>query len=141
MRKRSATIDLQPWPFAGRPRVLVEHPDPDTCLELVAELRRRGYAVALCSGPEADARCPLHDLESCAAVEGADVVVTALGFGREDARAVLRGLRTRYEGKPLVVEAAVADALELEDELQGCTVVPVDAEPARIADAVSGALV
>ena len=68
---------------------------------------------------------------------GADVVVTALGFEREDARSVLRGLRTRYPSTPLVVAVAVADALELADELLGCTVVPVDAEPARVAEAVS----
>lgn len=134
-------IDLQPWPFAGVARVLVEHPDPEACFPLVEELRHRGCAVAICSGPDVDARCPLHALEGCAAVEGADVVFTALGFWREDAREVLRGLRTRYPGKPLVVAAAVADALELEDDLYGCTVVPEDAEPARIADAVAVALV
>ena len=141
MRRPRSTIDLPPWPFADRPRVLLEHPDPAACFALTDELRRRGCAVAVCSGPDEDARCPLHALESCAAVEGADVVVTALGLEREDAREVLRGLRTRYPGTPLVVAVAVADALELEDELYGCTVVPEDAEPARIADAVAGALV
>ena len=141
MRRRQATIDLRSWPFAERPRVLLEHPDPAACFALTDELRRRGYTVAVCSGPDVDARCPLHALESCAGVEGADVVVTALGFERQDAREVLRGLRTRYPGKPLVVEVAVADALELEEDLYGCTVVPEDAEPARVADAVTGALV
>ena len=53
---------------------------------------------------------------------------------------MLRGLRTRYPSTPLVVAVAVADALELADELRGCTVVPVDAEPARVADAVAGLL-
>jgi CheY-like chemotaxis protein len=120
--------------------VLVEHPVPETCLELVAELRRRGCAVAICSGPDALAKCPLHSFDSCVAVEGADVIVTALGFDREDAREVLRGLRTRYPSTSLVVEVAVADALELEDELYGCTVVSEEAAPAEIADAVVGLL-
>jgi hypothetical protein len=66
-------------------------------------------------------------------VEGADVV-TRLGFGREDALGVLRGLRTRYADTPLVVAAEVAD--ELERELDGCTVVPEDAGPARVVAAV-----
>jgi hypothetical protein len=134
-------IDLQPWPFDGAPRVLLEHADPEACFPLVEELRHRGCAVGICGGPDVDVRCPLHALEACAAVEGADVVFTALGFWREDAREVLRGLRARYPGKPLVVGTAVAEALELQDELYGCTVVPEDAEPARIADAVTAALV
>jgi hypothetical protein len=138
--RRAHTIDLQPWPFAGTPRVLVEHPVPETCFELVAELRHRGFAVALCSGPDALARCPLHDFEGCTAVAGADVVVTGLGLEREESRAVLRGLRVRYERTPLVVLAAVAEALELADELYGCTVLPEDAEPGRIADAVVAGL-
>jgi hypothetical protein len=138
--RRQPTIDLQPWPFADVPRVLVEHAEPANCLELVAELRHRGWAVALCSGPDAEARCPLHSFDECVAVAGADVVVTALDFGREEAREVLRGLRIRYAGKPVVVEAAVADALELEDELRGCTVMPVDANPTQVADAVAGSL-
>jgi CheY-like chemotaxis protein len=137
MRSRSFTLDLQPWAFAGRPRVLVEHPDPDSCMDLVAELRRRGCTVAICKGPDSDARCPVHSLEPCCAVEGADVVLTALGFEREDARSVLRGLRTRYPSTPLIVEAAVADALELEDDLRGCTVIPENAEPGRVAEIVA----
>jgi hypothetical protein len=79
-------------------------------------------------------RRPLHDLQPCVIVEGADVVVTRLGFGREDARGVVRGLRTRYADTPFVVAADVAD--ELERELDGCIVVPEDAGPARVVAAV-----
>jgi hypothetical protein len=91
-------------------------------------------------GPDAEGspptRRPLHDLQPCVIVEGADVVETRLGFGREDARGVLRGLRMRYADTPLVVAADVADVLELERELDGCTVVPEDAAPARVVAAV-----
>jgi hypothetical protein len=142
VRKRPVTIDPEPWRFSGRPRVLIEHPDAGAGLDLATALRRAGCTVAICRGPDATAdpatRCPLHRLEPCAVVEGADVVVTALGFDREDAREVLRGLRTRYPSTPLVIEATVAETLELEDELAGCTVVPQDADPDRVAAAVKG---
>lgn len=142
--KRPTTIDLEPWPFTQRPRVLIEHPDPDEGLELATALRRAGCTVAICRGPDGagdpPTRCPLHDFQPCIAVEGADVVVTFLGFGREDARGVLRGLRVRYGETPLVVAAAVADTLELEDELRGCTVVAEDAAPDQVVGAVLSAL-
>jgi hypothetical protein len=48
---------------------------------------------------------------------------------------VLRGLRARYPD-PLVVEATVADALAGEDVLAGCTIVPQDADPGGVVDAV-----
>jgi hypothetical protein len=144
MRKRPVTIDLAPWPFTQRPRVLIEHPDPDTGLEVATALRRAGCTVAICRGPDATGdpptRCPVHEFGPCVIVEGADIVVTMLGFGREDARGVLRGLRTRYAETPLVVAATVADVLELEDELQGCTIVPEDAPPDELVAAVLRAL-
>jgi DNA-binding NarL/FixJ family response regulator len=144
VHKRSVTIDVQPWRFSEPPRALIEHPDVGAGLDLATALRRAGYAVAICRGPDAAAdrstRCPLHQLEPCAVVEGADVVVTALGFDREEAREVLRGLRARYPSTQLVVEATVAEALELEDELVGCAVVPQDADPDRVAAEVTRVL-
>ena len=126
---------MRAWPFPG-PRVLIEHPDPDAGLELAGALRAAGYAVAICRGPSSTARCPLHKLEPCVVVEGADVVVTALDFERDEGRNVLEGLRLRYPATPLVVAATAAESLELADELYGCTVVPVDAEAERIVDVV-----
>jgi hypothetical protein len=69
-------------------------------------------------------------------VEGADLVVTVLDLEEDESREVLRGLRVRYAGTPLVVLATVGEALELGDVLEGCTVVSVDAEPERIVAAV-----
>ena len=144
MRKRAETIELAPWSYPGRPRALIELPDPDEALEIAAAIRDAGCVVGICRGPDSAAdpatRCPLHQLEPCAAVEGADVVVTALDLGTESGRGVLRGLRTRYPRVPLVVAATVREAIELEDVLAGCTVVPVDAEPDRVAAAVVDAL-
>jgi CheY-like chemotaxis protein len=144
MRKRTLTIEPGPWRFATGPRVLIEHPDPSAGLDLATAVRNAGCTVAICRGPDAAAdpatRCPLHRLEPCAVVEGADVVVTALGLEREDGRDVLRGLRARYPSTPLVVAATVSMSLELKDELTGCTVVPEDAEPASVAAAVTNIL-
>jgi CheY-like chemotaxis protein len=140
MWKRSLTIALEPWAHPERPRVLIEHPDPDSQLELAAALRRVGCTIGICRGPDATAdpvtRCPMHRLEPCISVEGADVVVTALDLEQRDGAEVVRGLRTLYPRTPLVVLATVAETLELGDVLEGCTVLPVDDDPARIATAV-----
>jgi DNA-binding NarL/FixJ family response regulator len=144
MRKRPLTIELRPWAYPERQRVLIEHRDPDAGLELAAAIRRAGCTVGICRGPDARAepatRCPLHGLEPCAVVEGADLIVTALDLEEEESREVLRGLRTRYASTPLVVVATVGETLELGDVLEGCTVVPVNAEPERIVAAVLEAL-
>jgi CheY-like chemotaxis protein len=138
------TLDLKPWPFAERPRVLIEHPDPDARLEIAVALRDAGCTVAMCTGPESEGspatRCPVHKLEPCAIVDGADVVLTGLAFDEDDGRNVLQGLRARYPSTPLVVEATVIDALELKDLLEGCTVIPQDAEPSHVVNAVLAAL-
>src|SRR6266536_4064660 len=136
MRKRPVTIELRPWAYPERPRVLIEHRDPDAGLELAAAFRGAGCTVGICRGPDARAdpatRCPLHGFEPCAVVEGADLIVTALDFEEEENLEVLRGLRTRYAGTRVVVAATVGEALELGGLLEGCRVVPVDAEPGRI---------
>jgi hypothetical protein len=137
MRKGARTIELQPWAFSERPRVLIEHRDPDSGLELAAAIRRAGCTVGICRGPDATAdpptRCPLHGLEPCVAVEGADLVVTALDLDGEEAREVLDGLRTRYPSTPLTVLATVDQAIELGGLLEGCTVLPVAATPEQVA--------
>jgi len=144
MKKRAVTIDLQPWTYPERPRVLIEHRQPDDGLELATAIRRAGFTVGICRGPDATAdpatRCPLHRLEPCVAVEGADLVVTVLDLREAGGREVVRGLRTRYPSTPLVVAATVSEMLELGDLLAGCTVVPVGAEPEQVVAAVLDAL-
>ena len=133
-----------PWRFVGGPRVLIEHPDPVVGLDLAAALRSAGCVVAICRGPVRAAdpavRCPLHRLEPCAVVEGADVVVTALDLDAEEGAEVLRGLRTRYPSTALVVAATPAASLELAAELEACTVVAPTAGPDTIAAAVTSLL-
>jgi hypothetical protein len=139
MRRRRDTIELQPWVFTDRPRVLIEHPDPDSALELAAALSRAGCTVGICRGPDSRAnpatRCPLHGLEPCVALDGADLAVTALDLDEEGGREVLAGLRTRYPNTPVVVVGPVGRTRELEDLLEGCTVVPTD-QPEQVVAAV-----
>jgi hypothetical protein len=144
MRKRPITIDLQPWPYPEGPRVLIEHSKPDAALELASAIRKAGCKVGMGRGPDATAdpatRCPLHRLEPCVAVEGADLVVTVLGLEEEEGREVVRGLRTRYPNTPLVVAATVSETLALGHLLDGCTVVPVSAAPEEVVAAVLDSL-
>jgi hypothetical protein len=95
-------------------------------------------------GPDAKgdpaARCPLHGLELWVAVEGADLVVTALDLDQEDARQVLRGLRTRYPSMPLTVLATVDQTVELRDLLEGCTVLHGGGTPDQVTAEILGTL-
>lgn len=140
MSKRPATIALERWPYQDRPRVLIEHADPDQALELAGALRRAGCTVGICCGPDATTepatRCPLHGLEPCVAVGGADVVVTALDLSAPDGVGVVRGLRTRYRDTPALVLATVEQTIALDDGLDGCTVLPINAKPEHVATAV-----
>ena len=124
--------------------MLIEHSEPNEALALATAIRSAGCAIAVCCGPDARAerptRCPLHRLEPCLAVEGADVVVTVLDFQREDAREVLHGLRLRYPQTPVVAAVTVQQSLDLAAELEGCVVVPLDAEHARVVEAVIEAM-
>jgi hypothetical protein len=161
---RPLTIEPGPSRFPRRPRVLIEHPDPDAGLALATALRNDGCYVTICRGPKSaadpaagirpprpglafegvfcfiDTRCPVRQLERCVAVERVDVVVTALGLEHQAAREVLTGLRTRYPKTPVVIAATVAQTIELGEALDGCTVVPADAGPPRVAAAVLEAL-
>jgi hypothetical protein len=90
------------WP---RPRVLLETGDAEANSARVDALRRAGYAIAICSGPTPEGRCPLAGDDGCAAAHGADVVVSSLGLGSEEAREPLAALRARLPELPVLVEA------------------------------------
>ncbi len=61
-----------------------------------------------------------------------------LGYEHEAAREVLRELRTRYPGTPLVVEAPSEMDAELRELLDGCHQLPAPASPEQIVAAVQG---
>lgn len=114
MTKRES-LQPQAWEWEG-PRVLLEDPSfGDGTRARVDALRRAGYSVAVCPGPTAGHECPLAGDDGCAAAHGADVVVSSLGLGSEEARAALEALRTRLPGLPVLVEADVASAADRRD--------------------------
>jgi hypothetical protein len=102
------TLIPKPWPWRDRPRVLLEHEDPLAASHWALRLARRGYAVGICHGPHDGAACPLVAGDGCPAVEGADVVVSALSAEHE---AVVAALRRHRPQLPLVAGAPVPDDL------------------------------
>ena len=77
MRKKRIEPGIWQWP--DRPRVLIEDPDLESGLTTAQALRRAGYTVAICRGPEPDEYCPLVGPFDCALVAGADIVVSGVG--------------------------------------------------------------
>ena len=112
-------------------------------MSFVSILRRAGYSVAICPGPSPSAdppeRCVLATGEHCQFVEGADVVVSGLGIGSAETRAVLEALRRHHPGKPLVVVGAVDELHLYEDLLDGVHLVVDPVEPAELLTAVEHA--
>lgn len=105
MQRRKTSLGGGSWPWPDRPRVVVEDHDEARGLETAAALRRAGYAVGLCRGPEGSReRCPLVSLEDCPWVDGADAVVWRLGLDRPEALDVLQALRQRRPSLPLIVD-------------------------------------
>ena len=97
MRKKR--IDPGVWRVSDRPRALIEDADFGFALSTATTLRRAGYAVAICRGPEPDEYCPLVGAHECALVAGADVVVSGLGDEIEAA------VRRRHPSIPVVQPA------------------------------------
>jgi len=142
MPGRSTRSSPQPWPWVGQPRVLIEHPDESAGLALASILRRSGFAVAVCPGPEHAEHCPLTGPEGCAVAHGADLVVSSLGVDRPEAREVLEALRARRPGTPLIVEVPPGSEDEWRGLLEGCDVIESPVAPdelvARVRDALAG---
>ncbi len=132
-------LSPEPWQWPS-PRVLVEHPDEAAGLALASGLRRAGYAVAVCPGPEHSERCPLAGPEDCSVAHGADVIVSSLGLERPEARGVLAALRARCADTPLIVEVTAGQQAEYESLLDGCDLVLAPVGPAQLVAAVEGAL-
>jgi DNA-binding NtrC family response regulator len=136
----TGSLNPGPWPWPGRPRVLVESADDSLSLELTSALRKAGYGVAVCPGPLDHERCPLTGPEGCAIAHGADVVVSNLGLERAEAREVLQALRTRCADIPLVVEISPGQDEEWPELLRGCELVESPVAPDELVSAVTRAL-
>lgn len=92
-------LDVPRWGHEGRPRALVEHPVGAVRERLAEDLRRRGYAVLTCAGPEAGTGCPELVQWACPAVEEADLVVSS--FDDLRGRMVVRRIRSRHPERVL----------------------------------------
>lgn len=140
MKSRSLPrLRPQRWPWSG-PRVLLEHPDADRATRLAAGLREAGYAVAVCTGPLPHDRCPLAGRDGCAAADGADVIVSALGLRSSEARDALAALRLRLPSTPLLVEAPSQDVARWPELVEGCDLLEPPASPARLVESVRAAV-
>ena len=117
--------------------MLVEHPDEATGLAIAAGLRFAGYAVAVCPGPRGHGRCPLTGPAGCAPAHDADLVVCSLGYEHDDAREVLRELRTRYPATRLLVEVPSEVDADLGELLDGCHRLQAPATPEQVVAAVT----
>lgn len=93
-------------------RVLVEQPDGGVAWATERVLRREGWDVAVCPGPEhlRGDGCPLLTGGRCSAVEGADAIVFALPLSSEKSRLILRAHRPTAGSRPVCVETATRDA-------------------------------
>lgn len=110
---------------AGRHHVVIEDAGLGAGRLTAASLRRAGYDVTLCGGPEllARRRCPLEEGTACPAVATADVVVANLEAGTGRQVAVVAALRARDPEIPVVVLAAPTVAHRHRRLLDGCRVV------------------
>ena len=110
-----------------RPRAVVEDADPAGRRNAERELRRAGYEVLGCCGPEtlARRRCPVEEGEACPAISDADLVITTLRDATGRLPRVLRRLRETHADVPTVVRAPAPVAHGLRHELVGCDVHPV----------------
>lgn len=144
MRSRARRLNPQPWPWPERPRVLLENADGAAGLACASVLRRAGCAVAVCPGPiesrQPRERCPLVEIERCALVHGADVIVSSLGLDRPESREVVEALRARYPETPLVVEVSPGELKRHRDALRGCEPILSPVEPEELLTAVRDAL-
>ncbi|MGZ3631760.1 MAG: hypothetical protein ACXWQ6_04180 [Candidatus Limnocylindrales bacterium] len=87
-------------------RVLVVHHDIDIADQETDELRRAGFEVEQCWGPQYTS-CPVMRGEACLAAERADdLVYDVWSTGDTDGgRSLVEGLRELYPDKPVVLTA------------------------------------
>jgi DNA-binding NtrC family response regulator len=122
--------------------VLVVHHDIDIADQEADSLRRRGFLVEQCSGPQTHA-CPILRGDPCPAVGRADVLVYDVwSTGESDGgRRLIEGLRELHPDVPVVL---TAPGIELDwVETEGPhRVVPLVGAPtaARLADAIGEAV-
>lgn len=143
MWHRSRTLDPGSWADrTDRPRVLIEDPDGAVLSSCEEFLRRDGFDVAVCRGPQADGvhHCPLVTSGECSLTDGADVIYTALSWHDPKSREVLQAIRARHPQTPVVVEIPQPQVERFADLLAGCQLVLVPSGRASMRRALQDAL-
>lgn len=113
------------WPV-GKPRVLVEDPSDVAAVSDHSVLRDAGFEVAVCSGPDGSAGCPLVEGDRCELAESADIVLFGLDVDERAERAVLHAHLRRRPEVPVVVALRREPEIHLADDVAaaGCDVLP-----------------
>ncbi len=88
----------------GATRVLVECPPEQTPDAVARVLRREGYEVRVCEGPDRRHECPMLTRGDCSLVSGADVVVNLFGATDPHTAPVLGALTDDEHTPPIVTE-------------------------------------
>jgi DNA-binding NtrC family response regulator len=83
-------------------RALVVHHDIDLADIEVEDLRRAGYEVDQCAGPQGG-ECPVMHGEPCWQVDRADVLVYDVLAAGDAGRKLVEDLRALHPGKPVVL--------------------------------------
>jgi len=123
-------------------RVLVVHHDPDMADQQAEWLRRAGFTVSECAGPQ-HGSCPVLLGEHCGAVHGADVLVYDVWASgdTESEQRLIEGLRELHPEIPIVLTAPGFEFDWVETSgVHG--VVPLEGalSAARLTDAINRAL-
>lgn len=143
MERPTPTIKPPVWVDDGRPRVLVESASWAEAKVAVSALEEAGVQAASCYGPEGlDLSCPLVDEDGCTAAKWCNAIVFLLRVTDERNLGVLRELRRRFPGKPVVVCAPQPAIARLDPPLDdGVIVLDYPASFDDIVHAVREALI
>jgi ribosome-associated translation inhibitor RaiA len=131
-----------PWRGPDGPRVLFENADLGVGYALERLLIERGYATAVCEGPDCrhSRRCALVETGRCDLVSNADVIVHSLDLDRWDQGEVLQALRGCYPAARTVVEISEPSVARHRELLEGCTLLPFPATRSSLTSAVEASL-
>lgn len=86
-------------------RLVVETNDPALTISDFVCFRQAGFDVTVCHGPDREHPCPAATGGTCAALDGADVVLNALRDA-EVQRSVVDAVHAAAPGIPMVVSIA-----------------------------------
>jgi hypothetical protein len=122
--------------------VLLEVPDGAEAVAYWRLLTDNDYEVAWCPGPERvpARRCPLVASGRCELLEGADVVVSALGLNEESCRRVVEARGRLYPETPVVAQASRSDFAQWASLVEGDHLMPTPVSGKALLQSVEDAL-